>query len=267
MELRAGGLDVFYIDESERFPLSVVTAVRVPLLRQVDGVWKFVWQDYLAKATAWRRALSVGHNIRSRAELHGYEILAHRGLLLKGWQNLRPDQAVALYSGALSTIDFLPDASIITAYATNKTELMGHKGIKAAMIGLFQRIRRQCGPDINGLMLFDDGHPEYVSWFRQATKYLPTGSMHGGWSAGKATANLPLDMFPKDANVKASRLSLFLQIADLIVYCARLKLEREMGTLSAKRERRGHADLYDTLNKAAINQAATGKRADKIVPV
>lgn len=266
MQLRPGGLDIFYIDESERFPVSVVTSVRVPFLRRIDGVWTFVWQDYLDKAVAWRKALTANHNIRSRAELHGYEILAHRGLLGKGRKNLWPDQAVALYADALKSVDFLPDASIITTYATNKTELMGHKGIKAAMYGLFQRIRRQCGTELNGLMLFDDGHPEYVSHFRAATKYMPTGSMLGGWG-GKSTTNLPLDMFPKDANLKASNLSLFLQIADLVVYSARLKLEAENGTLQEKRRKRGHADLYDCLSSAKINLAATGRRKDGIVPV
>ncbi|MBS0255814.1 MAG: hypothetical protein JSS36_11565 [Proteobacteria bacterium] len=266
MNLRDGGIDLFYIDESERFPLSLVTAVRVPLLRQVEGVWTFVWQDYLDKAIAWRKSLSDAHNIRSRVELHGYEILAHKGLLLKTHQNLRPDEAVKLYSNALQTIDFLPSNSVITVFATDKSELMGHKGIKAAMFGLFQRIRRQCGDAVNGLLLFDDGHPEYISYFRQATRFMPTGSRHGGWN-GKATANLPLDMFPKDANLKASRLSLFLQIADLIVYSARLKLEAERGTLAEKRVKRGHATLYDTLNADVVNQAATNKRRDRIVPV
>lgn len=266
MELRSGGIDLFYIDESERFPLSLVTAVRVPFLREIEGVWTFVWQDYLDKATLWRKALSANHHIRSRVELHGYEILAHQGLLLNGRRNLRPDEAFALYADALKTIDFLPKGSIITAFATDKTELMGHKGIKAAMVGLFQRIRRQCGKQVNGVMLFDDGHPEYVSWFRQATKYLPTGSMHGGWGSG-TTANLPLDMFPKDANLKASKLSPFLQIADLIVYSARLKLESETGALAEKRKKRGHDQLYDCVPSITINQAATGKRADRIVPV
>jgi len=266
MQLRNSGIDLFYIDESERFPLSLVTAVRVPFLRQVEGIWTFVWSDYLDRATKWRRTLSENHNIRSRAELHGYEILSHQGLLLKGRRNLRPDEAFALYADALKTIDFLPEGSVITAFATDQSELMGHKGVKAAMIGLFQRIRRQCGAHVNGIMLFDDGHPEYVSWFRQATKYLPTGSMHGGWGAG-ATANLPLDMFPKDANLKASKLSPFLQIADLIVYSARLKLESERGVLTEKRKKRGHDQLYDCIPSITINQAATGKRGDRIVPV
>lgn len=266
MELRDGGLDIYYIDESERHPLSLVTSVRVPLLRQVDGVWRFVWQEYLNKAVEWRRNLSAQHNIRMRTELHGYEILAHRGLLLKGRKNLRPDQATALYSTALETIDFLPTSSIMTAYADGDSELMGHKGIKAAMLGLFQRIRRQCGDSTNAMILFDDGHPEYVSHYRKATKFLPTGSMHGGWQ-GQATTNLPLDMFPKDANLKASNQSLFLQIADLVVYSARLKLEREAQRLTQKRINRGHADLYDKLHSAAKNHASTNKRADKIIPV
>lgn len=266
MELKTGGVDIFYVDESERFPLSVVSAIRVPFLRQVDGVWTFVWQGHLGKAVLWRRSLSEAHDIRSRAELHGYEILSHRGLLRKGRQNLRPDQAVELYSNALRSIDFLPESSIITVYAGEGSSLMGQKGIRAAMLGLFQRIKRQCGNDTHALLIFDDGHPEYVSWFRQATRYLPTGSNFSGW-AGKATTNIPLDMSPGDANLKASNQSLFLQVADLVVYAARLKIEYELGRLQEKRVKRGHGTIYDVVSADLINLAATGKRKDGLVPI
>jgi hypothetical protein len=137
------------------------------------------------------------------------------------------------------------------------------------MLGLFQRIRKQCNAEdnnVNGLILFDDGHPEYVSFFRRVTKWLPTGSMYGGWDSG-TTANFALDMFPMDGNVKASRFSLFLQIADLVVYSARLKLMHERGLLKAKRVQRGHGGLYDSLNAATINKAATNKRNDGIIPI
>ena len=266
MELRSGGLDIFYIDESERHPLSFVSSVRVPMIRYREGGWHFVWQEYLAKAVTWRKALSESHDIRFRAELHGSEILAHRGLLKKGRRNLRPDEAVALYEDALATLNFLPPGSVMTAFADGGSELMGHKGIKAAMLGLFQRIRRQCGSNTNGLIIFDDGHPEYIAHYRRATKFLPTGSMHGGW-AGSSTANLPLDMFPKDANLKASNLSLFLQVADLVVNSARLKVEKERGTLTQKRVGRGHGAIYDSLHTETKNLAATNKRPDKIIPV
>ncbi len=267
MDLKPGGIDVFYIDESERHPLSVVSSIRVPFLRQVEGKWKFVWQDHLARAQTWRSALSDAHNIRSRAELHGYEILAHKGLLLKGNANLRPDQAAALFSGALSSLDILPSASVMVAYADGNAQLMGHKGIKAAMFGLFQRIRRQCSAEkTNGMIIFDDGHPEYISHYRQATRYLPTGSMHGGWGAA-ATNNFPLDMFPSDANLKPSHHSIFIQIADLVVYSARIKLESELGTLNQKRITRGHHLLFDAVPAATMNKKATGKRADGIIPV
>lgn len=267
MLLRPGGIDLFYIDESVRDPLFVATAVRIPFLRNVNGAWRFVWADYLEQAVAWRRHLSAAHKIRARAELHGTKILGHQGLYVKGGRNLRPDEAVALYREALDSVGFIPPASIITTFATDQTVLMGHKGIKAALFGLFQRIRRQCGEGVNGMLFFDDGHPEYIGYYRQATRWLPTGSRHGGWGGGKATANLALDMFPKDANVKASAQSLFLQIADLVAYSASLKLQNEAGSLNAKRVKRGHGDVYDALRQEQINLRATNKRRDGLVPI
>jgi hypothetical protein len=265
MKLRDGGLDIFYIDETEKNPLSVVTSVRVPFLRRVEGEWTFVWADYLAKAIEWRRAISAETGIKYHKELHANELLAHRGLYKKPNNNLRPDEALAVCTMALSTISFLEPASIMTAYATDQTAFMGERRIKAALLGLFQRIRRQCGQERNGLVIFDDGRPEYVTLYRRATRWLPTGSALGGWPG--SSLNLAMDMFPKDANVKSSKQSLFLQIADLVVTAARLKLEYEREILQAKRIGWLHHTIYDALPPETINLAATGKRADGIVPM
>lgn len=119
---------------------------------------------------------------------------------------------------------------------------------------------------MNGLVFFDEGHVEYIGHFRRAQKYLLTGSARGAWDGGRATVNLPLSMFPKDGNFKKSDLSYFLQIADLVAYAARLKLEQERGLLSAKRARRGHGGAYDAIPREVINLRATARRNDGIVP-
>ncbi|RNJ64161.1 MAG: hypothetical protein EDM03_07435 [Porphyrobacter sp. IPPAS B-1204] len=266
MELRRNGIDIYYIDESVYHPLSVVSAVRVPFLRPNPTSWDFVWQDYLDKATDWRKRLSREHGIRARAEIHTSEILARRGLFKKNRTNLTWQEGCAFVADAVGTLDFLPPYSVTTAYAAGDAQLMGHKGVKAALFALFQRIRKQCGNHTNGIMFFDDGHPEYIHHYRQATRYMPTGSSMGGWGDG-ATRNMPLDMFPKDANLKASDKSLFVQIADLAVVTARLKLHQERNELRAKRVRQGHHLLYDQFAKNVRNTAATGKRSDGIVAI
>jgi hypothetical protein len=154
----------------------------------------------------------------------------------------------------------------MSTFATDKSALMGHKGIFACLFGLFQRIRNQCGEDVNGMVFFDEGHDSYIRLYRMAQKYLPTGSQFGGWRDGRLTKNLPLSMFPKDGNIKSSRLSYFVQIADLVSYVVRLKLEQERGQLSAKRVDRGHHLLYNSIPRAKLNIAATMKRRDAIVP-
>jgi uncharacterized protein DUF3800 len=268
MDLSSNGIDIFYIDESERHPLAVASVVRIPFLRpKKDGGWEFVWDQYMAKATAWRRALSANHSIRFREELHGYKILKCQGLYHKSWRNLSPDEAVALSRDALATLTWLPENSIMSAFATEKSELMGHKGIDACLFGLFQRIRNQCHhTNVNGMMFFDEGHQSYIRLYRMAQEYLPTGSRFGKWENGKPTKNLPLSMFPKDANTKSSNLSYFVQIADLVSYSVRLKLEGEHKTLAAKRVGRGHHQVYDSLPAAQLNRVATLKRRDAIVP-
>ena len=266
MNLAPNGIDIFYIDESARYPLSVASCVRIPFLRPNPSNWEFVWDEYLAKATKWRRDLSKQHDIRFREELHGYRILGRKGQYHRTWRNLTHEEAVALYKDALNTLTWLPDQSIMSTLATDKSELMGHKGIFAGLFGLFQRIRNQCGESRNGIIFFDEGHESYIRLYRMAQIYLPTGSKFGGWKDGKLTKNLPLSMFPKDANIKSSRLSYFIQIADLVSYAVRLKIEHERGQLSAKRVARQHHLLYDALPRAKLNLAATMKRKDAIVP-
>src|SRR5581483_8078115 len=133
MKIEANGVDCFYIDESEKTPLSVVTSVRIPLIRPKNGEWHFVWDDYLKKAVEWRRNLSKKHHIRFRKELHGYEILRREGLYHRDGRNLTHEEALALYRDALATLTWLPMGSVMSAYATNETELMGHKGILACL--------------------------------------------------------------------------------------------------------------------------------------
>jgi hypothetical protein len=267
MDLAPNGIDIFYIDESERHPLSVASCVKIPFLRPkaADG-WEFVWERYEAAATKWRRDLSKNHSIRFREELHGYPILGRKGQYHRTWRNLTHEEATTLYKDALATLTWLPDKSIMSTFATDKSELMGHKGIFAGLFGLFQRMRNQCGENVNGLAFFDEGHKSYIRLYRMAQKYLPTGSKFGAWDGGRLTRNLPLTMFPKDGNTKCSDLSYFIQIADLVSYSVRLKLEHERGHLSAKRTVRNHHTLYDSIPRAKLNVAATMKRRDAIVP-
>lgn len=268
MDLLPNGIDIFYIDESERHPIAVASAIRIPFLRpKPDTGWEFVWDRYLSNATTWRRTLSATHSIRFREELHGYKILKRQGLYHKSWRNLTPVESTNLYKDALASLTWLPERSIMSTYATESSELMGHKGIDACLFGLFQRIRNNCHHiQVNGMIFFDEGHKSYLRLYRMAQKYLPTGSRFGAWEGGGLTKNLPLTMFPKDGNMKHSDLSYFMQIADLISYVVRLKIEHEQGKLAAKRIGRDHHVVYDSIPRAQLNTSATFKRRDAIVP-
>jgi hypothetical protein len=221
----------------------------------------------LTQQPKWRRNLSSAHSIRFREELHGYRILKHQGLYHKSGRNLTPSEATTLYKDALATLTWLPDKSIMSAYATERSSLMGHEGISACLFGLFQRIRNQCYQNnVNGMLCFDEGHTSRIRLYRMAQKYLPTGSRFGAWESGKLTKNLPLTMFPVDGEMKHSDLSYFIQIADLVCYAARLKIEHERTTLRAKRVARDHHVVYDSIPRSKLNLAATMKRRDAIVP-
>ena len=261
MEIRPGGLDVFYLDESGDEGVHVVTAVRVPFIRVVDGKTIFLWNDYLRAAEAWRRKLSHDHSIRFREEIHAVKLINSRDQYHKTRRNLTPDECFSAYSAALAGVDFLPENSILTVAATNATRLFGWRGVEAAFMALMQRLRTHCDSPqekTNGMLFFDDGHDEYVRWFRRSCANLPTGSTQGG------TQNLPLSMFTKDGNFKKSHFSYFVQIADLVSYGALQKLKNERGRLQEKRVRRGHHLLYDAAPAKTVNRFVTRSRGDGI---
>jgi hypothetical protein len=202
MRLRSGGIDVFYIDESNDAQTYIVTAVAIPFLRATEGVWQIVWPDYLEAAKDWRNRVRDQLDIPKAKELHGLKLASGRGRYLKGKYQFDRPKAGAVYRQILRHADFLPDASIITICSRRDGRpLYGMTRLEAALHALFQRMRRQCvSRATNGLVFFDEGHDEYRKLYRRAQIYLPTGSqvIGTGWGGGQSTANYPLDMFTKE---------------------------------------------------------------------
>ena len=71
MRLRSGGMDIFYIDESNDKQTYIITAVAVPFLRTTGKVWQIVWPDYLDGAKDWRKRINDTVKIPKSKELHG----------------------------------------------------------------------------------------------------------------------------------------------------------------------------------------------------
>jgi hypothetical protein len=260
MLLRPGGIDVFYIDESHDRNQYVVTAVAVPFLRQVEANWQIIWPDQLAAAKAWRRRIADELKIPTRKELHATKLVGGRGNYLFGKRQIARANAAEVYGGILSRVNFLPEGSVITVAGTPGPQMYGRDRLERVMYALFQRMRRQCvARDVNAMVFFDEGHPEYRTLYRQAMVHLMTGSRYG------ADRNLPLDMFVKDGNEKRSEHCLFTQLADLISYAALAKRRSETGELDEDHRHWGFHNIYDTLPNGVKNLLAGG--ADGIVRI
>lgn len=248
MLLKSGGIDIFYIDESHDKHFYVVTAVCIPFLRNIEGNWTITWPTVFEAARAWRKAAKVNVHIPVTKELHGVNLLAGRGNFFKGKHNFKRPKAASVYRQLLENIDFLPERSVMTVSAPRSVSIYGNHRLEAAMYALFQRMRTKCDKSgVNAMTFFDQGHPEYRKLYRMAQRYLPTGSMKGSWTDGKATKNLPLDMFFKDANEKNSKHCFFTQVADLIAYAAFLKLRAEVGELHDWQIGISAGNIYDSL--------------------
>jgi hypothetical protein len=141
--LRSGGIDIFYMDESIRYPNFFATVVRVPVLRNQENQWHFVWENAHDQAGQWRRLLSKRHNVKFRQELHAHEILGRKGLLHKQNRNLTVDESFSLYAEALSSLTFIEDGSIFTVASTAESNVLGNRGMDACLVSMFQRIKTQ----------------------------------------------------------------------------------------------------------------------------
>ena len=269
MRLRGGGIDIFYIDESNDAQTYIVTAVAIPFLRATEGVWQIVWPDYLEAAKDWRKRIRDQLDIPKTKELHAVKLASGRGRYIKGKYQFDRPKAGSAYRQILRLADFLPDASIITICSRRDGRpLYGMTRLEAALHALFQRMRRQCVSRItNALVFFDEGHDEYRKLYRRAQIYLPTGSqvIGTGWGGGQSTTNYPLDMFTKDGNAKTSRHCLFTQLADLTAYAALLKVRAERNELTDWQERYSLGNVYDHLPTRQINHQATARYPDGIV--
>lgn len=259
MLLKTGGVDIYYIDESHDRNVFVVTALRIPFLRSLEGSWHIVWPDHLSAAKQWRKRIKDDLNIPTTKELHGVKLLSGRGNFLYGKHNFKRKQAHAAFKSILADMPFVPQAGILSSAANRSAQLYGRDRLEAVMYALFQRMRRQCDAmRTNAVTFFDQGHPEYRRLYRMAQVHLPTGSSRGGWSSGPSK-NMPMDMFTKDANEKNSRYCYFTQAVDLIAYSAFLKLKAETASLTDWQKELGCADLYDSIEKKRINLKVTNQ--------
>jgi Protein of unknown function (DUF3800) len=250
MHLSPGGIDIFYIDESHDTKHYVVSAVCVPFLRQIGGIWQIVWPNYLEGAKRWRKEISVSLNIPRSKELHGVKLASCRGQFLHGRHNFKYRQASEAYSEILSLLSFLPDESLMSVATTKGSFLYGHDRLEAAMYALFQRMRRKCISDkTNAITFFDAGHPEYRKLYRMAQVHLTTGRQYGGMAQ-----NMPLNMFTKDANEKNSKHCYFTQVADLVAYAAFLLIKSENGQLTEWQQQYNFHELYKKILNKKINQ-------------
>ena len=142
MILRAGGMDVFYIDESHDSALYAVTAIAIPFLRKIADTWNIVWPDYLQAAQAWRKQIASDLHIPLGKELHATKLVSGRGNYLYGNRQFTKPDAVAAYRSILRWINFIPDASVITVVGRRGPQMYGHDRLQRVMYALFQRMRR-----------------------------------------------------------------------------------------------------------------------------
>jgi hypothetical protein len=186
MRLERGGIDIYYVDESMDPDSFALSAIPVPLLREVEGSWGIVWQDHFENVRDWRRRAKNAHGLPVRKELKGSKLASGRGRFRDGKHQYTRAEAAVIMRSMLSDVGFLQPNGIITVVGDTRSRLYGHGRLEALVFALLQRMRTACDRARRcGLVFFDEGHGEYRKLYRKARVFLPTGSSHGGWLAAR----------------------------------------------------------------------------------
>jgi hypothetical protein len=262
MDLEPGGMDIWYIDESSDSNTFAVSAIAIPFLRPKDGGgWQIVWDDHLAKARQFRKDLHKIHTIPTKPELHAVKLASGRGSYKQGKHQFSQKAGSAIYKWSLQQLSFLEPESIISVVGNRSSNLYGNTKLEAVMFALFQRMEQaSLHNKRNGMVFFDEGHGEYRNLYRKSRKYLPTGSQYGAWMTAKGqrpTTNKPMSHFVKDANFKQSHHTLFIQLADLVVYGALMKVRQRTGNLTPWQQKYGLDSAYDGIPGRVVNKNAS----------
>ncbi|MFY0309512.1 DUF3800 domain-containing protein [Leisingera sp. D0M16] len=259
-----------YVDESDDKDIFVMSCVLVPTLKsRISGGAPYIqenWDDFLSKAKDWRASLKHHFNIPVKKELKGSKLAPGRNSYNGGKARLHGPKAADAYRYALSTLSFLPDSSVFAVAAERGASLYGYNKLESSLYAMLQRLQKSMEVQKSScLVFFDEGHGEYLKLYRKARVHLPTGSAFGAWGTGTKSKSIPLDRGLKDANFKDSKLSHFIQIADLVAYAALSKVKSEKGTLGARQASLGHGNFFDQIPKQVRNRKVNPSRADGIV--
>ena len=257
------GIDVFYIDESCDKDFYAMTAIAIPFLRFTPSGAQIVWNDYFEKARQLRKDMRAKYDLSTQKELKGSKLLSGHGNFKVGNRGYTRQDAFQVYTDILQGLSFLPENSVISVVSTGTSHLYGYKNLLAALYALLQRMRKSClNSQRIGMIFFDEGHNEYRKLYRRAQKYLPTGSNSGTWTTtGRSVSNLHLDNFVKDGNIKDSKQSHFVQLADLVSFAALLETRNQMGVISPWQQNLGAGSLYSLIPQSVLNiNASKGQR-------
>jgi len=211
-------MDLYYVDESYdarpengnpmRFVLS---AVRV---KEED------WERHVEALYAWRQELRSSLGVRMSAELHATELLGGRGQLAQ--YPVHGTERLSIFAEALQHLASMEGVHVINVSVRHSRGLPDLNALEErAWNRLFNRINRTGeAQERRALLICDEGKEEKLTRLcRHLRRENLVPSRYRKWTAhGGATKHVPLHYLVEDPLFKSSKLSYFLQMADLAAY-------------------------------------------------
>lgn len=202
-----------YFDESGdtgKFPGGTQLFVLACILMPADK-----WVPAFEEVIRWRRGLKNRFGLPVRAEIKANYLVGARGSIAS--LGLRPDQRGDIYREGLELVGRL-DAKVF-AIAINKSALIpGTRTdpLDTAWQYALQRVEKLTSASEPVMVIHDDGERDRVRAIaRKARRAAFAGSAFGG-----GIRSAPLVGLLDDPVARNSAESYFIQLADLVAYCA-----------------------------------------------
>lgn len=244
---------LLYVDESGDPGTSVNSPVRYFILSGFV-VHELRWASILSELVNFRRHLSATKGLKLREEIHAVQFVNRPADLKRIKRNDRID----ILKQCVDWLNGQQDLGIITV-AVDKRNHTGDDIFELAWSALLTRFENTIrhrnfpgpsNPDDKGLILPDNTDGQKLQKLtRKLRRYNPVPNRGDLYTGG--SRNIPIQSLVEDPVIRDSNYSYFIQMADVVAYCARQLYEP-----NKYMKKKGGGNFYRRLNNVIVHQVA-----------
>lgn len=211
---------LYYLDESGGAEYFVRSAL---------GIDAEVWSDAFNILRDWRKILRKSYSIPLFEELHAYELLHGKGMIVhdgKIRKNLPLKDGVKVFVAGLNLLEEMANRLTGHIEVINVCLQRSHNYDNPIEIETLKRISQRINTSLShapasryGFLIFDEGKEKaIVKSYRKALVYNPIKSKYKVWEDGSSWKNIPIKNIVGGPAFRASTSDYFIQMIDFVAH-------------------------------------------------